>query len=101
VLTKIQPSLSTWDVQVGKNKARRYSYEYLKSHACVDCGEVDPEVLTFDHVRGKKTDNVSRMVSKGMSIKKIAAEISKCDVRCFNCHARKTARDFNWYKDLK
>lgn len=36
--------------------------EYLLKHPCVDCGETDPVVLTFDHVRGKKRDNVANML---------------------------------------
>lgn len=84
-----------------KTAARKYIYDYLLTHPCVDCGEVDPEVLTFDHVRGQKSANVSRLASQGKNIKVIKEEIAKCDVRCCNCHARKTARDFNWYKDFK
>lgn len=80
---------------------RQYVYNYLTKNACIDCGEIDPEVLTFDHVRGDKHGNVSNMVSRKVNLNLIKTEIEKCDVRCFNCHARKTARDFNWYKDLK
>jgi hypothetical protein len=29
---------------------------------------------------------------------RVRAEIEKCDVRCVNCHRRKTARDFGWLK---
>jgi hypothetical protein len=29
---------------------------------------------------------------------RILEELQKCDVRCANCHRRKTARDFKWFK---
>jgi hypothetical protein len=28
----------------------------------------------------------------------VLSEIEKCDVRCINCHRRKTARDNRWSK---
>jgi hypothetical protein len=28
----------------------------------------------------------------------ILKELSKCDVRCANCHRRRTARDFKWFR---
>lgn len=72
-------------------RKRNYTFieNYLKTHSCVDCSESDYVVLEFDHVRGKKKDNISRMVY-GSSIKSLEEEISKCDVRCANCHRRKT-----------
>lgn len=68
---------------------RAFITEYLSAHACVDCGEQDREVLTFDHVTGKKRDNVSDM-AKNASIATLIKEIAKCEVRCCNCHARVT-----------
>ncbi len=71
--------------------------EYYKKHPCVDCGENDPVVLDFDHRVGeKKLRNVSNMMhwSCWDTIKK---EIDKCDVRCANCHRRKTAKERNYY----
>lgn len=78
---------------------RQYIYEYLLEHPCVDCGEVDPVVLEFDHVRGKKKDVVSRLLYN-RSFKTVINEIKKCDVRCSNCHKRKTAKEFGWYASV-
>ena len=69
--------------------------EYLTTHPCVDCGESDILVLQFDHVRGSK----SFMISDSLNSHRwdsILIEIAKCDVRCANCHIRKTTleRDY-------
>jgi hypothetical protein len=65
---------------------------YLLEHPCVDCGEPDPLKLSFDHVRGTKRFNIS-CAGRSRSMKSVLAEIAKCDVRCHNCHAVKTARE--------
>lgn len=70
--------------------------KYLMEHPCVDCGEKDPIVLQFDHVRGSKKDNIAHMISGGYAWKTIKSEIDKCEVRCANCHTRKTAKQFGW-----
>ena len=72
--------------------------DYLKEHACVDCGESDIVVLQFDHLdRSLKTAEISRMLkSNGWS--RILEEIQKCEVVCANCHTRRTAKQFNWMK---
>lgn len=79
---------------------QRYLLEYLTHHPCVDCGEQDPIVLQFDHVRGKKQWAVSEMVHRWMSPRAIIAEIAKCKVRCANCHARRTAIERCYYAYL-
>lgn len=70
---------------------RQYIRDYLSEHPCVDCGEHDFVVLDFDHVRGEKVKAISKMVSSaGYSLETIQKEIDKCDVRCANCHRRRT-----------
>jgi hypothetical protein len=89
--------------RVGRNSSRRRAdsqrraIEYLVAHPCVDCGERDIVCLQFDHLTDKKFD-VSVMISTGVSWTRIAAEIAKCEVRCANCHARKTARERGYRK---
>lgn len=76
--------------QVRKREdARHFIFGYLSNHPCVDCGETDPMVLTFDHVRGSKKMNISQMVNQGYSLETLQNEIDKCEVRCGNCHMRK------------
>lgn len=77
---------------------RNLVWTHLTTHPCVDCGESDPIVLEFDHVRGVKTKVISLLIGDGSSVKWIREEIAKCEVRCANCHRRKTAKDWNWYK---
>src|SRR5215469_10950961 len=42
-------------------------FAYLSEHPCVDCGNRDVRVLEFDHVQGKKSGNISRMLGEGFS----------------------------------
>lgn len=71
--------------------------DYLASHPCIDCGESDPIVLDFDHRdASQKKHNVSRMWRSRYSWGKILEEIEKCDIRCANCHRRRTAIQFGW-----
>lgn len=74
-------------------------WRYLSTHPCVDCGEGDPIVLEFDHVYGVKRLAVSHMIGS-FSWATIAEEIGKCEVRCANCHRRKTAAQFAWWAYL-
>lgn len=69
---------------------------YLESHPCVDCGENDPIVLDFDHVRAPKIASVSRLSASNIGWSRVEAEIAKCEVRCANCHRRRTAEQFGW-----
>lgn len=64
--------------------------KYLVEHSCVDCGESDPLVLDFDHVRGEKEKEVTTLRRYG-SLERIQEEISKCEIRCANCHRKRHA----------
>jgi len=79
---------------------RDYIVEKLKT-GCVDCSEKDIVVLDFDHIENKE-HGIASMIRDGYGLEKIALEIDKCVVRCANCHRRKTAKDFNWWRlDVK
>jgi hypothetical protein len=68
----------------------RFMRDVLERSHCVDCGLDDILVLEFDHVRGVKERNVSKLVREGRSLRRLQAEIAKCDVRCASCHRRRT-----------
>jgi hypothetical protein len=76
----------------------QHMVDYLKEHTCVDCGENDPVVLEFDHMGDKKCD-VSKFHHG--SFESMRDEIAKCEVRCANCHRRKTAIQFNYYQGIQ
>lgn len=80
--------------------AVKFVRDYATSRGCVDCKERDFLVLDFDHVRGQKYKNISVLLTDGASIEVIERELEKCDVRCANCHRRRTAQQQNWYKFL-
>ena len=71
---------------------------YLSDKSCKICGESDIRVLEFDHVRGVKVANISTMIRNCMTWDVILTEISKCDVRCANCHRIRTAIQQGWIK---
>ncbi|MCX6751885.1 MAG: hypothetical protein NTZ87_00035 [Candidatus Nomurabacteria bacterium] len=76
-----------------------YLEQYLLKNPCIDCGESDITVLEFDHT-GKvpKFKAVSYLIRYRYTFEKIKEEIGKCEVRCANCHRRKTAKEFKWFK---
>ena len=78
---------------------RRLLIEYLQTHPCVDCGETDIVCLEFDHVRGKKRGNIGSILGD-VCWAVIEEEIAKCEVRCANCHRRKTNRQRGWYRSV-
>jgi hypothetical protein len=63
--------------------------DHKRKHPCVDCGEKDIDVLEFDHVRGEKKAAIGVMVQEGYSVDMLLKEISKCEIRCSNCHRKR------------
>ncbi len=72
--------------------------EWLSDKFCVDCGEKDPVVLDCDHVSGEKQFNISDMIRNSKSWELILEELAKCEIRCSNCHRKRTAKQFSWKK---
>lgn len=79
-------------------ECRDYIIGYLRNNPCVDCGQQDIEVLEFDH-----RDRSTKLGSVGdfckISLNKVKEEITKCDIRCANCHVKKTRRQLGWWTD--
>tara|TARA_Y100000310_G_C20309159_1_gene635412 strand:- start:340 stop:696 length:357 start_codon:yes stop_codon:yes gene_type:complete len=69
--------------------------EFYKTAACTDCGETNPIVLEFDHVRGKKLGRIARLARDG-SLEDLKLEIAKCEVVCANCHRIRTHKQGDW-----
>jgi hypothetical protein len=67
----------------------RWLIDYLRTNPCADCGESDPIVLEFDHVRDKAFAIGPQLSQRNW--KSILDEIEKCEVVCANCHRRRTA----------
>ena len=80
---------------------RLFIVNHLLNNPCVDCGESDIRTLHFDHIDPKdKLDDISNMVRRRIKKEVILKEIEKCEVRCANCHAKRTSVQFNWFKNL-
>lgn len=72
---------------------RVFLFNYRIKKGCVDCGNKDPRVLEFDHLRNKKFNLGRAHMMKGLTIKEVRSEVRKCAVRCGNCHKKKTHKE--------
>lgn len=84
-----------------RNDVRREAFAsfllaYLREHPCVDCGETDPTTLDFDHRDGAEKVATINALIRAQQWPALLTEIEKCDVRCANCHRRRTAAQFEW-----
>ena len=90
-----------WAVRQGRQRRDEQvalAHDYLRAHPCVDCGERDIRLLEFDHIAGAtKVMPISILLGR-RNTATLLAEIAKCDVRCVNCHRRRTAEAFQWSK---
>jgi 5-methylcytosine-specific restriction endonuclease McrA len=76
--------------------------EYLSDKSCAICGINDPRVLEFDHIDpATKSFGIAQGLSSTLNWETILDEISKCQILCANCHKIKTAKQQDWYKNLK
>jgi hypothetical protein len=75
-----------------RERRRAQILKYLEGHPCVDCGASDPRILEFDHNpdKGAKSFNIG-LEGRNMPFYLIEHEMTKCDVRCANCHRLKTS----------
>jgi transcription elongation factor Elf1 len=77
-------------------QAQRFVGKHLETHPCLDCGESDPVVLEFDHLRDKRA-SISALRYEA-SCRTLEKEILKCEVVCANCHRRRTASRADWVR---
>lgn len=82
---------------IWKAKLHAYLADYFRQHPCVDCGESNLLLLTFDHLGNKEAD-VATLVGRGCSLRRIEREIAKCQVVCVRCHTFRTADQRGWWR---
>ena len=91
--------IGAWMRRIDRENKRRV-LEYLWGHPCVDCSETDPVVLEFDHQRDK-VSGIAELLHTHVRWDVIATEIDKCEVRCANCHRRRTAAQGGWFRTVE
>ena len=76
------------------HQAAKYKFvaDIKLASGCVDCGfKASPHALQFDHLpQYEKKFNIGPAI-RSRSKQAVLDEITKCEVRCANCHAIKTA----------
>lgn len=73
----------------GEARNMAHMRDTMVRSGCVDCGVDDLLILEFDHVKGK-TASVPILGRGGCSLERLREEIARCEVRCANCHRRRT-----------
>ncbi len=82
-----------------KNDRKKLLREYItnfKKQSICKCGESDYRCLCFHHRnQTKKTASMTELIRRGVGLITIQKEIKKCDILCFNCHA-KIHNGYHW-----
>lgn len=79
-------------VSRARKRVKEFVREQKRNRPCADCFMIFPYyVMQFDHRPGEvKCFDVSCSWKVGAGIKRVSAEIAKCDLVCANCHAERT-----------
>lgn len=70
-----------------------------RGQGCADCGWSRwARGLDFDHVRGEKTADISRLIANNRPWLEIVTELLKCECVCANCHRIRTLErgQYDW-----
>ena len=77
--------------------------QWEEKKVCRGCSRslwlADPLVLQFDHRPGEaRVKDIGWFISSGRRVGLLVAELAKSDVRCANCHRRRTAEERSWFR---
>lgn len=74
---------------------------YLEDKTCEICNESDIRVLEFDHLDSTtKRFGIAKAITDGMRWSDILQEIEHCQILCANCHKKRTAAQYGWFKAI-
>jgi hypothetical protein len=84
--------------RVAKNARKRTISAWLDelktALVCNRCGEKHPGCLVFHHTDPSlKEQTIADAVRRGWGLRRIRAELAKCEVLCANCHLKHHARE--------
>lgn len=99
---RARPDWRTALTALTRHEARNVTlaYSILERSGCVDCGLDDLCTLDFDHVLPGKTANVLELARRGVRAARVLEEIAQCEVRCANCHRRRTLALHGSYRTM-
>ena len=75
-----------------------YDYKITNPYCQGPCGKsYPPAVLQFDHIDPSTKKFNLGDAARTQGRLKVLEEMEKCVLLCANCHALRTAKQFNWY----